>query len=106
MEAKVQSAVALSTLVLHNEANQLSIASGLVRVLTHGSNEVQEQACDLVKNLSAMPQEGADNRAALARAGAIPQLVSTIEPQSRWPCFRTTVSLQPSPCFRFRHLPL
>ena len=44
LEAKAQAAAALSTLVLDHEANQHAIAAGLVRILTIGSAEAQEQA--------------------------------------------------------------
>ena len=76
MEAKVQASAALLTLVIQNEANQLSIAAGLVRIFTTShSVDAHEQACDLCKKLS----EDADNRGALARAGAIPQLVKQLK---------------------------
>ena len=74
-ETRQQASSALLTLALQNEANQLTIAAGLVRILTHGAPDAQEQACDLTRKLSIDPE----NRGALAKVQSIPQLVRQLQ---------------------------
>ena len=79
-----QAAIALKTLVLANEANQHAIAHGLVRMLTAGTAEAQEQVTELVRDLCLDLETAAtisfnENRSAIARAGGIPQLVRQLK---------------------------
>ena len=83
-EAKTQAALALATLVLNNEENQLSIAQGLVRVLKSGSLEAQEHVTLLIRDLcldQGTPETCSfpENRSAIARAGAISHLVRQLK---------------------------
>ena len=77
-ECKEQAAGALQRLVIENQANQLAIANGLVAMLAKGSKgsaEAQEHVTALLRNLAQDPE----NRGALAKAGAIPQLVKQLK---------------------------
>jgi hypothetical protein len=83
-DAKAQSAIALKTMVLENDANQYAVATGLVRVLSMGSAEAQEQVTELVRDLCLDLESPAtvsfnENRSAVARAGGIPQLVKQLK---------------------------
>ena len=71
-EAKVEAAGALSTLVISNPANQSSVAHDLVAMLARSSSstQTQEDVTDLLYNLTLTPE----NRGALSKWGAIPQL--------------------------------
>lgn len=73
--AKAQAAAALERLVLSNPANQRDIAVGLVSMLANGSASAQEHVTVLLRNLSQDPE----NRASIAKAGAVPQLVHQLE---------------------------
>ena len=70
-EAKKEAAGALSTLALNNPSNQLAIATGLVALLGSGSAEAQEHVTLLMLTLAS----DADNRVAIAKAGAIKRLI-------------------------------
>ena len=71
-EAKTQAAGALSTLVVKNAANQSTVAHELVAMLSreNSSSEAQEHVTQLLHNLSLDPE----NRSALSKWGAIPEL--------------------------------
>ena len=71
-EAKVEAAGALSTMVVSNPANQSTVAHELVALLSRESSsaKTQEDVTDLLYNLSLGPE----NRGALSKWGAIPQL--------------------------------
>ena len=71
MEAKTEAAGALSTLAHNNSHNQLAIAIGLVALLGSGSADAQVHVTQLLLTLAS----DAENRAAIAKAGAIPRLV-------------------------------
>ena len=73
--AKEQAAGALQTLVIDNVQNQLAIAYGLVSMLVNGSALAQEHATLVLRNLAQDPE----NRAAIAKAGAVPELVRQLE---------------------------
>ena len=82
--ASTQAALALRTLVLNNEANQFSIAQGLVRVLSSGSAQAQEPVTELIRDLCVNKDTDEtasfnENRSAIARAGGIPQLVRQLK---------------------------
>lgn len=70
-----QASGALETLVRENQANQLTISNGLVAILQKGSSRAQEHVADLLRKLARDP----DNRAAIAKAGAVPELVRQLE---------------------------
>lgn len=70
-EAKREAAGALSTLALNNPSNQLAIATGLVALLGSGSAEAQEHVTSLLLSLAS----DADNRVAIAKAGAVQRLI-------------------------------
>ena len=71
-EAKTQAAGALSTLVIKNAVNQSTVAQNLVNMLSkeNTSHEAQDTVTQLLYNLSL----DSENRGALAKWGAIPQL--------------------------------
>ena len=73
--AKEQAASALQILVLQNVANQLAIVNEAVAMLKAGSAEAQEHVTQLLRNLAQDP----DNRSAIAKAGAVPELVRQLE---------------------------
>ena len=74
-EVKEEAAGALSTLALNSPSNQLAIATGLVALLGTGSAEAQEHVTHLLLNLA----HDADNRVAIAKAGAIPRLIVQVK---------------------------
>ena len=49
-ESKAQAAIALNTLTLANEANQFTVAQGLVRIMQLGSSEAQEEARSILQS--------------------------------------------------------
>lgn len=71
LEVKHEAASALSNLSLHSPSTQLAIATALVGLIGVGSAEAQEHVAKLLLTLAT----DAENRAAIAKAGAIPQLV-------------------------------
>lgn len=73
-EVKEEAASVLSTLSLNSPTNQLAIATGLVALVGTGSADSQEQVTQVLLTLAA----DADNRIAIAKAGAIPRLVMQI----------------------------
>ena len=73
-EAKREAAGALSTLALNEPSNQLAIATGLVALLGSGSAEAQEHVTSLLLSLAT----DADNRVAIAKAGAVQRLILQI----------------------------
>ena len=74
-EATEQAAGALQRLVLQNAPNQLAIVNEAVAMLKNGSAEAQESVTQLLRNLASDP----DNRSAIAKAGAVPELVRQLE---------------------------
>ena len=74
-EAKEQAALALQCLVRDNTQNQLAVVNEAVAMLRSGSAEAQEHTAQLVRNLAQDP----DNRTAIAKAGAVPELVRQLE---------------------------
>jgi hypothetical protein len=62
-------------LVKNNLSNQKDIAEGLVELLATGSASAQEHVTQLLKNLARDPE----NRASIAKAGAVPELVRQLE---------------------------
>jgi vacuolar protein 8 len=74
-EVKEQAAGALQMLVKNNLSNQKDIAEGLVELLATGSASAQEHVTQLLKNLARDPE----NRASIAKAGAVPELVRQLE---------------------------
>ena len=74
-QATEQAAGALRTLAHANPANQLSIANELVAMLKNGSPQAQEHVTELLRNLAQDPE----NRTAIAKAGAVPELVRQLE---------------------------
>ena len=74
-EAKEQAAGALQTLVINNMPNQLAVAQDLVRMIKEGSLLAQEHVTTLFHGLARDP----DNRGAIAKAGAVPELVRQLE---------------------------
>lgn len=73
--AKLEAFGALRTLVLENPANQLAIAHSLVEMLKQGSRDAQERVTQLLLTLAQDP----DNRASIAKAGAVPELVGQLQ---------------------------
>ena len=74
-EAKEEAANALQTLVLQNASNQLAIVNEAVAMLKTGSPMGQEHVTKLLRNLAQDPE----NRSAIAKAGAVPELVRQLE---------------------------
>lgn len=74
-DAKAQAAGALQTLVVDNVPNQVAVSQDLVRLIKTGSALAQEHVTELLRNLATNP----DNRGAIAKAGAIPELVRQLE---------------------------
>lgn len=74
-EAIKQASGALKTLALQNVSNQLAIANELVAMLRTGSASAQEHITELLRTLAQDP----DNRSAIAKAGAVPELVRQLE---------------------------
>jgi hypothetical protein len=74
-DAKAQAAGALQTLVVDNVPNQVAVSQDLVRLIKTGSALAQEHVTELLRNLAKNP----DNRGAIAKAGAIPELVRQLE---------------------------
>ena len=70
-----QAAGALQTLALQNKPNQLAISNDLVAMLKSGSREAQENVTTLLRSLATEPE----NRGAIAKAGAVPELVRQLE---------------------------
>ena len=75
-DAKVEAAGALSTMVVSNPENQSTVAQCLVGVLSNQSSTsaAQEVVTQLLYNLSLDPE----NRGALSKWGAIPQLAKQL----------------------------
>ena len=61
--------------MLQNTNNQLEIVNDAVEMLKTGSAEAQEHVTQLLSNLAQDP----DNRSAIAKAGAVPELVRQLE---------------------------
>ena len=76
-EAKAQAAGALSTMVVDNQKNQFSVAQSLVALLHNESSSsgAQEHATQLVHKLALDPE----NRGALSKWGAIPELARQLQ---------------------------
>ena len=74
-EAIEQAAAALMNLVIFNVKNQLAIAQCLVEMLKTGSLLAQEH---VTRQFEALAQDP-DNRGAIAKAGAVPELVRQLE---------------------------
>ena len=74
-EAIEQAAGALQNLAQSNPDNQRDIAQGLVRELSKGSVATCEHVTTLLRNLAHDPK----NRSAIAKAGAVPELVRQLE---------------------------
>ena len=75
LEAISEAAGALQTLVVQNVPNQQSIAAEAVAMLKNGSTQAQEHVTQLLRNLAQDPE----NRSAIAKAGAVPELVRQLE---------------------------
>ena len=73
--AKEQAAGALQALAVKNPPNQLAVAQSLVEMLSQGSTMAQEHVTQVIRNLAEEPE----NRGAIAKAGAVPQLVRQLE---------------------------
>ena len=65
----------LQTLVVDNLPNQLAVANEAVAMLKTGSSMAQEHVTMLLRNLAEDP----GNRGAIAKAGAVPELVRQLE---------------------------
>ena len=65
----------LQTLVVDNPPNQLAVANEAVAMLKNGSGMAQEHITMLLRNLAEDPE----NRGAIAKAGAVPELVRQLE---------------------------
>lgn len=75
-EARQQAAGALQTLVQQNVRNQFAVANETVAKLkSDASAAAQEYLTTLLRNLAQDPE----NRAAIAKAGAVPELVKQLE---------------------------
>ena len=66
---------ALIALAVENAENQTAIADQAVTMLKNGSSMAQEHVTELLRNLAQDP----DNRLAIAKAGAVPELVRQLE---------------------------
>ena len=75
VEAIQQASSALLRLVVQNAPNQVTIATEAVEMLKSGMVVAQEYATELIRNLAQDPE----NRGAIAKAGAIPELTRQIE---------------------------
>jgi hypothetical protein len=73
--ATEQAALALQRMVVENTPNQLAIVNEAVAMLRGGSAEAQEHVAALLRNLAQDPE----NRSAIAKAGAVPELVRQLE---------------------------
>jgi vacuolar protein 8 len=78
-ECKKEAAGALSTLAFNNPSNQLAIATGCVALLGCGSAEAQEHVTLLLLSLAS----DADNRKAIAKAGAVARLVAQLRGEDK-----------------------
>ena len=74
-EAMDEVQCALQTLVKGSVQNQLTVVTEAVAMLRNGSSQAQEHVTELLRNLSLDP----DNRSAIAKAGAVPELVKQLE---------------------------
>ena len=74
-EACEQAAGALTTLVVQNVPNQVATANEAVAMLKRGSATAAEHVTQLLRNLAQDPE----NRSAIAKAGAVPELVRQLE---------------------------
>ena len=77
-EARKEAAGTLSTLAMNSQENQLAIAIGLVALLGSGDDEASEHVTELLLQLCA----DANNRGAIAKAGAIQKLVMQLRSKS------------------------
>ena len=77
-KCREQAAGALQSLVLDNPHNQQQVAQGLAAMLRSGSatERAQEVVTELLRDLA---NDTTDNCSALARAGAVPELVKQLE---------------------------
>ena len=75
LEAIEQASSALQKLVQQNEVNQKDVVNEAVSMLKNGSAEAQEHVTALLRNLAQDPE----NRASIAKAGAVPELVRQLE---------------------------
>ena len=73
--AKEQAMGGLEALVFQNVVNQLSVVNEAVAMLRNGSPVAQEHVTQLLRNLAQDPE----NRNAIAKAGAVPELVRQLE---------------------------
>ena len=78
-ECKKEAAGALSTLAFNNPSNQLAIATGCVALIGCGSAEAQEHVTLLLLSLAS----DADNRKAIAKAGAVARLVAQLRGEDK-----------------------
>ena len=74
-EAYEQAAGALTNLIQSSATNQRAVSDQLVAMLANGSSGAQEKTTQLLRQLLA----DSDNRGAIAKAGAIPQLVRQLK---------------------------
>jgi hypothetical protein len=58
-----------------NGPNQMAVAQETVAMLKNGSPTAQEHVTELLRNLAHDPE----NRSAIAKAGAVPELVAQLE---------------------------
>jgi hypothetical protein len=77
-EARKEASGALSTLAMNSQQNQLAIAIGLVALLGSGDDEASEHVTELLLQLCV----DANNRSAIAKAGAIQKLVLQLKSKS------------------------
>ena len=70
-----QAAGALISLCVQNVTNQIATAKEAVGMLKRGSSGAAEHVAQLLRNLASVPE----NRSAIAKAGAVPELVRQLE---------------------------
>ena len=70
-----EAAGALTTLVIQNVPNQNATATEAVEMLKRGSAAAADHVTQLLRNLAQDPE----NRSAIAKAGAVPELVAQLE---------------------------
>ena len=75
VEACEQAAGALISLCVQNVTNQIATANEAVGMLKRGSSAAAEHVTQLLRNLASVPE----NRSAIAKAGAVPELVRQLE---------------------------
>ena len=71
----VEAGGALQQLAIGNYEHQMTIATKTVNLLSVGAPIVQEHVAELIRNLA----QDVENRSALAKAGAVPELVKQLE---------------------------